>query len=440
MLLAKKIIYNVVWLAILIIIILNFSACQQVDSQPLNKALISEFKEVSERSIVIQYADIAHAVFEDALFTAQTLKVAITQLRSYPSETTLLAAKKAWKLARVPYMQSEVFRFGNAIVDDWEGQLNAWPLDEGLIDYIDQGSYEYVLGNNGANANLVANKKISVGTTVLDTSSLTPELIISLNELGGSESNVASGYHAIEFLLWGQDLNASNSGAGSRPASDFMMGKHCSNGHCGRRAQYLWAVSELLINDLSYMQKQWAPDGPYRKLLLTENPKQGLRKMLFGMGSLSLGELAGERMKVALEANSVEDEHDCFSDNTHYSHFYDAKGIQNIYLGEYTRIDGQKVFGPSLSQLVRRYHSGLDSRLSNALEETMKHFRRMVVAAESSQNPMAFDMMIAEGNTKGRMLVNQAINALVQQTTLIEQVAEALTLGELNPDNADHSF
>ena len=29
-----------------------------------------------------------------------------------------------------------------------------------------------------------------------------------LHEIGGNEANVATGYHAIEFLLWGQDLTA----------------------------------------------------------------------------------------------------------------------------------------------------------------------------------------------------------------------------------------
>ena len=71
------------------------------------------------------------------------------------------------------------------------------------------------------------------------------------------------------------------------------------------------------------------------------------------MGSLSLGELAGERMKVALEANSYEDEHDCFSDNTHNSHYYNALGIQNVYTGSYKRVDGTELSGASLADLLR---------------------------------------------------------------------------------------
>ncbi len=92
----------------------------------------------------------------------------------------------------------------------------------------------------------------------------------------------------------------------------------------------------------------------YRAKVEADTAENNLRKMFFGMGSLSLGELAGERMKVALEANSTEDEHDCFSDNTHNTLFFNAKSIRNIYLGEYKRTDGSVVKGPSLSDLVAK--------------------------------------------------------------------------------------
>ena len=175
----------------------------------------------TDKSVTEHYATIAHAVFEDALITAKGLKKTIDTFAQKPNKQTLAAAKTAWKAARVPYQQSEVFRFGNTNVDDWEGQLNAWPLDEGLIDYVD-ASYEHELGNVGATANIIANTSIEVGGKTIDLSKITPELLANLNELAGSEANVAKGYHAIEFLLWGQDLNGTGSGAGKRPYTDLM--------------------------------------------------------------------------------------------------------------------------------------------------------------------------------------------------------------------------
>ncbi|EGG99378.1 Iron-regulated protein A precursor [gamma proteobacterium IMCC2047] len=223
-----------------------------------------------EQAIVSHYADLAHAVFDDALITAQQLQQATDALLANPSEKTLAAARDAWKQSRVPYQQSEVFRFGNPVVDDWEGQLNAWPLDEGLIDYV-ASDYHYELGNEGATINIISKEELNVGGEVIDVSNLTPDLLASLNELAGSEANVATGYHAIEFLLWGQDLYGNNAGAGERPYTDFVVGEGCTGGNCDRRGDYLRAASQLLVDDLAYMVDEWSADKQdnYRAELLS---------------------------------------------------------------------------------------------------------------------------------------------------------------------------
>lgn len=398
----------------------------------------SQIDEAAAKAVVKHYADLALAVFSDAASTGKTLQGAIDALLVNPNEDTLKGAREAWLAARVPYMQSEVFRFGNAVVDDWEGQLNAWPLDEGLIDYV-ASDYQHALGNPGAQANIIANSEIQVGEDKLDVSTITPELLASLNELGGSEANVATGYHAIEFLLWGQDLNGTGPGAGERPASDFVVGEGATGGNNERRRAFLQAATQLLVSDLDEMVMQWQAGNAdnYRASLEAESAENGLRKMLFGMGSLSLGELAGERMKVALEANSTEDEHDCFSDNTHNSHFYNGKGIRNVYLGEYQKVDGTTLSGPSLSSLVAKVDATADSTLKADLEATEA---KLQVLVDSANNGQHFDQLIAAENAEGQQIVRDAIAALVKQTGAIEQAAAKLGISDLNPDTADHSF
>lgn len=394
--------------------------------------------EAAGKAVVKHYTEMVYAVYSDSLSTAKTLQSAVDAFLAKPSEETLKAAKEAWVAARVPYLQSEAFRFGNTIIDDWEGQVNAWPLDEGLIDYVDK-SYEHALGNPAASANIIANTEIQVGEEKVDVKDITPEKLASLNELGGSEANVATGYHAIEFLLWGQDLNGTGPGAGARPVSDYLEGKGATGGHNERRRAYLKAVTELLVKDLEEMVGNWAPNvaDNYRATLEAEPVNDGLRKMLFGMGSLSLGELAGERMKVSLEANSPEDEQDCFSDNTHYSHFYDAKGIRNVYLGEYTRVDGSKLTGPSLSSLVAKADPAADATLKADLEATEAKIQVMVDHALKGEH---YDQLIAADNTAGNQIVRDAIASLVKQTGAIEQAAGKLGISNLNPDTADHEF
>ncbi|MBY5986208.1 peptidase [Halomonas sp. DP5Y7-2] len=399
-------------------------------------------EDVTADAVVGHYADLAHTTYSDALKTAKALDVAIDELLAAPTSETLAAAKKAWREARIPYQQSEVFRFGNAVVDDWEGQLNAWPLDEGMIDYVSQDGYQHELGNAGATANIIASSSITVGGDEIDVSTLSPELLAELNEIGGSEANVATGYHAIEFLLWGQDLHGYEPGAGERGASDFALGDDCTNGNCDRRRAYLKAASQLLIQDLEWMVAQWAPvdEDNYRRELTSVPSEEGLRRILFGMGSLSLGELAGERMKVALEANSYEDEHDCFSDNTHNSHYYNGKGIQNVYTGQYQRIDGSVLEGPNVEALLAQTDSDLAQTLEQQLESSMAALGTLKQTAEQSESPMTFDMMIAPGNEQGAAIVNDAILALVTQTVSIEQAAGELGVTSLEPDDAGHDF
>ena len=421
------------------------------DEQPANSKTAATDSAVASQSatpspapeqaaaVVNQYANLAFAVFSDALISGEALQGAVNQLLDQPTEANLQLAREAWLVARKPYLQSEVFRFGNPVVDDWEGQLNAWPLDEGLIDYVAE-DYQFALGNPGAQANIIANQQLPIGEDQLDLTVITADLLASLNELGGSEANVATGYHAIEFLLWGQDLHGSNPGAGERPASDFALDASCTGGHCERRREYLKAATALLVTDLRFMVGQWQADQPdnYRAQLQAEPANDGLRKMLFGMGSLSLGELAGERMKVALEANSTEDEQDCFSDNTHNSHFYDAKGIRNVYLGEYRKLDGSTLSGPSLSSLLAAVDAPADKQLQAELAATEASMQKIVDSAE--QDNQHFDQLIAADNQAGQQLIRDAIAALVTQTASIDKAAGKLGISELQADSADHQF
>lgn len=405
-------------------------------------AMAANTDKVTSEQVVSHYADLAHATYGDALKATEDLDAAIERLLAEPTAETLEAARSAWRQARVPYQQSEAFRFGNPVVDDWEGQLNAWPLDEGLIDYVAQDGYQHELGNAGATANIIASEQINIGGETIDSSEITPELLASLNEIGGSEANVASGYHAIEFLLWGQDLHGYEPGSGERPASDYAKDDSCTHDNCDRRRTYLAAAGDLLISDLEWMTDQWSVEAEdtYRQELLAEPAEEGLRRILFGIGSLSLGELAGERMKVALEANSYEDEHDCFSDNTHNSHFYNGQGIHNVYTGEYQRLDGTTLDGPSLADLLTQQNPELAATLTQQMDASMAALGELKNRAEADQNPMAFDMMIAPGNEEGAALINEAILALVHQTGSIEQAAGELGVNSLAPDTAGHSF
>jgi putative iron-regulated protein len=389
---------------------------------------------LEKADVLTNYANIAEAAYGDALTTARTLQLAVDALITSPSAETHQAAKTAWLAARVPYLQTEVFRFGNPIVDAWEGQVNSWPLDEGLIDYVDVAYGGATEENAFAVLNVIGTPKFVLSGTDIDATAITPELLSgSLHEADGVASNVATGYHAIEFLLWGQDLNGNDPGAGARSFTDYAIGDACTNGNCDRRAAYLQSATSLLVSDMEFMAAARAPDGAARVSVMADETA-GVLTMLTGMGSLSYGELAGERMKLGLLLNDPEEEMDCFSDNTHNSQYYDGLGIQNIYLGTYTGVDGTVVSGPSLSDLVAAADPALNTQLTADLAATMAALGAMKAAADGG---MTYDQMIAAGNAEGAALVTASVDGLVKQTATVERAVAVLGVGAMALNGSD---
>ncbi|MET3898203.1 putative iron-regulated protein [Devosia sp. UYZn731] len=393
----------------------------------LSVAPVAAFAQApADADVLTNYANIAEAGYGDALSTAKALETAVDALIATPSEATLTAARDAWKAARIPYQQTEAFRFGNPIVDEWEGKVNAWPLDEGLIDYVDAGYGTESDSNPLYVANIIANPKIMVDGAEIDATEITPELLQDkLQEAAGVESNVATGYHAIEFLLWGQDLHGTGPGAGERPFTDYSTAEHAD-----RRAAYLKAATTLLVSDLQEMAGDWAQGGAAR----AASPGLGIASILTGMGSLSYGEVAGERMKLGLLLHDPEEEHDCFSDNTHASHLNDGIGVRNVYLGKYTRVDGSVVEGASLSELVAAKDPALDTEIKALLDDTVV---KLTAIATRAENGEAYDQQIAEGNVEGNATVQAGIDALIAQTRGIERAVALLQLDNVTIEDSD---
>ena len=361
------------------------------------------------------------AGYEDSLATAQRLGAAVDALIAAPSAEALQAARAAWLAARVPYQQTEAFRFGNAIVDDWEGKVNAWPLDEGLIDYVDaelrRGDRREPLRRRSTSSPTRASR---CRPATVDAAEITPALLAdTLQEADAIESNVATGYHAIEFLLWGQDLNGTGPGAGNRPWTDYAAGRRLHR----RQLRPAGGVPEG--GDRPADRRPRVDGGAVgrraarRATAVTADPDAGVVAILTGMGSLSYGEQAGERMRLGLMLHDPEEEHDCFSDNTYNSHYYDGLGVRNVYLGRYVRVDGSVVEGPSVSELVAEADPAARRRPARGRStSTMLALGAIKTAAEAGTH---YDQLLATGNAAGEALVMAAVDALVAQTRSIER-------------------
>lgn len=288
-------------------------------------------KNPDRKQVISTYATIAYYNYKQAYDDAQVLENAINLFTTNPTDANFTIAKNKWKEARESYGTTEAFRFANGPIDDENGPealMNAWPLDENYVDYVEGASNAGII--NATNTYPIISK----------------ELLESLNENGG-EKNISVGYHAIEFLLWGQDATAPSVNLpGQRPYTDYVIGGTASNQ--ARRATYLNVCADLLTDHLLYMVNQWKPDGAYRTTFMALEETQALKNMYLGITTLVLAELPIERMEVALGNADQEDEHSCFSDNTHRDIFLNLKGVINVYQGTYGSING-----PSLADLVK---------------------------------------------------------------------------------------
>ncbi len=376
------------------------------------------------QEVIAHYADTAEAVYGDAASGARDLQKAVDALLAHPSDTTLAEARAAWKKARIPYLQSEGFRFANATVDNWEPRVNAWPLDEGLIDYV-APSYGTKSDQNPLYAaNVIAKTKLRVGAKTVDAATVDAALLNKLQQAEGVQTNVSTGYHAIEFLLWGQNLNGATGGHGERPASDYDVA-HCTHGNCARRAAYLKAATDMLAADLAEMTADWKAGGKARAEMLAKGTDGALAEILTGMGSLTFGEMAGERMKLGLMLHDPEEQQDCFSNNTHNSHYYDEVGLIGIWRG-----------GASLRDYAAATDPAAAARLDKAMDDALAQIAKIRDAAESGR--MAYSQMIAAGNTEGNQMIQNAMDALVAQTRAIEGVAAVLRL-KVASNKSDHN-
>jgi len=424
------------------------------------------------RQVLVTNANIAVASYSDSLTTARELETAIDALIDAPSAASLQAAREAWLVAQEPYGQTEVYRFRASPIDDTnydptdgedgpEGDINAWPLGEGLIDYVVRGNdfgddqinvTDHETGVSGPipENNIINSTDIPIDASLLQNSATAKD-----------ERDVIAGYHAIEFLLWGQDLNEDGSAdtensrdatPGQRPFTDFLQTDDCTSGDavngeptlCERRGQYLRVAAQKLIADLESVRDAWTEGASYRTAFTeVDNLEQGKRRLLeilTGMGTLSEGELAGERMQIALSADSQEDEHSCFSDNTHRDIWTNAEGIENAFYGDYGGYDADldgtdevttnAVQGYGIDDYLNDIgRSDLASEVAAALTTTQQHYRAI---DEAARNGMPVDMVIIDPTSVEAQPMRNAIVSLNAQSGRIAQIALDLGLGDVN--------
>jgi putative iron-regulated protein len=363
---------------------------------------------VSEQQVAADYATLVEASYADSLAEAIALQGAIYDFTESPGDRMLLVARSAWLASRNPYGETEAFRFAqgpidNDVSDDEiedgpEGLINAWPIDELYIDYgINEVTGELVNGG-------IVNSPEEFPT-------IDEALLVELNTKAG-ETSISTGYHAIEFLLWGQDRSVE--GPGERPASDYFTDGSGTAENQERRATYLRVAADLLVTNLTSVHDAWKEgDDTYRAAFLAKASKEAITDMLQGMGSLSGAELSKERMSVAYDNRAQEDEHSCFSDNTKQDLHNNATSVQNVLLGKYGDFDGA-----GIDDLVEAKDAALADKLRSEIQDAIDAIDAI---------PAPFDQAIlGEDDSPGREAVIAAVHALEKFTETLQAAAKAI--------------
>tara|TARA_R110001592_G_scaffold32162_1_gene112741 strand:+ start:9669 stop:10799 length:1131 start_codon:yes stop_codon:yes gene_type:complete len=341
---------------------------------------------ITQEVVVQNYAGLVYTSYNAAYQDGLKLQQAIDGFLANPNDDTLNGAKQAWLTSRNSYGQTEAFRFYEGPIDfadadgneGPEGRLNAWPLDEAYIDYV-QGN---------PNAGLVNNKGVKI----------TKDSLSGENQ-ANDEAEVSTGYHAIEFLLWGQDLNID--GPGNRPVSDYA--KTANN---ERRRAYLKVVTELVVDDLKFLVDQWAPNQDnYAKTFVQD--KDALSKIMTALATLSGFELASERMATALDSGDQEDEHSCFSDNTHNDFIYNAQGIMNVFF----------------SAGLYEYLETKDDDLAEELEEQILETKKLIAALP---HPIDREILSTPKGSEARQKMEMAVSSLQKEADLFKKAGDVL--------------
>jgi putative iron-regulated protein len=348
-----------------------------------------------EQAVVAQYVMVARSNYAETADSAEVLREAVYALVEAPSEARLSAARTAWLAARDPYAESETFRFYGGPIDSEDGgpepYLNGWPLDESFIDYVEGAPEAGIIQQSGTFPEI------------------TDRLLLDENERGG-EDYISTGYHAIEFLLWGQDLSAD--GPGARPYTDYLESADGPGKTAARRGTYIKIAADLLVEQLRSVADAWAPGAAYATTFTANTERASLKDMLRGMELLTGKELSGERMNAAIKSGDQEDEHSCFSDNTHRDFTMNARGVENVYFGRYGDEDG-----PGLDELVRAKAPELDAAMTAAIDA-------MNAAIDAIPAPVDQALLSVAGRAK----MKAASDAVVDVHDVIVQITNALLL------------
>jgi putative iron-regulated protein len=277
--------------------------------------------QIDSSAFAAQVGIIAYTYLSDASQSVQTLDSQLASFMYHPNPMSQAEIQQSWRLAYNSFLRSLIFSY-LPIQDppDWQSQrigyshllaqLDSWPIEGGYIDYIQGYPFSGIVNDL---------------TLDIDEDSIRSQHGFT------DPSNASLGYHALEFMLWGND--------GKRSARDFFpqentapipinddvvttqflddSSKESLEGSAhgniliqteapeiklqnhNRRRQYTQLLIELLQKDLHRIQRRWEPSsGYYAQLLQQSDSKKTLRSAFIAAQGLISKEILHKRFQL----------------------------------------------------------------------------------------------------------------------------------------------
>jgi putative iron-regulated protein len=320
------------------------------------------FSNYDAKAEIQGYAQLVADSYAASLADAQALRTAVTAFLANPSDDTLTKARDAWVNGRRTWELTEAFRFYDGPVDvtDTEtgpiSRLDGWPVDAAAIDYVD----------DNPTAGIVNNMKLALTRPTL----LTQEL---------SSHAAITGWHAIEFLLWGQEPAALGE-TGDRPVTDYLPNQPNND----RRRAYLKLTTDMLVEDLHYLVESWDPKSrnSYAAAFRLLNQREALGRAMNGIAQLAGQELAINRLAAALDSSDRKKLTSRFSGTSYQDFVFALRGVRNVWTGD----QGGET-RPGLSLIVGRVDPALAQKILHALDHAEESVGLLQVPIERETLP-----------------------------------------------------
>jgi putative iron-regulated protein len=322
---------------------------------------------VTESVLIENYRELVSSLYKQCVVTVDHLNQKIEFFIQHVNEDNFYELRQQWINSKQCYSMAEATRFSGTYIDEIDTLINAWPIDELYIDYTLTKPKSGIIGNEQIN--------------------ITQSNLFKLNEQQG-ETNISIGYHAIEFLLWGQDFNAD--GPGERLWTDYSERTDAK-----RRKTYLITIGALLQSHMNDLLFEWESNP---------NQLQNIDQIISGLGTFIKAELVGERMQVALDTFDQEDEQSCFSDQTNNDIISNIKGVLSVLTG-HLNLKNQSHFvkEPGLIDLFRQKDYDLSEKLLIDINQALDLMKQLT---------LPFDQAILPTNPSQRKIIEDVANLM----------------------------